>query len=177
MRTIILLRHIFTTATVLCVCIKLSRNATLVLCRLLLLGRGDRHHAVVRARARRAGREGRDGGERVSLRAQRRVRRGRLGKGGGLTIAPPHSCLRSFFLLFGLFAHTVPGTRYSTSSHSFIKPLYFPMQHVLSAPPYISVRQQYPADIGERMDFHSDFHVFAVEWDKGSLTYFVAGLY
>jgi len=36
-------------------------------------------------------------------------------------------------------------------------------------------RSLYPKEIGERNDFHSDFHVFAVEWEKGSLKYFVDG--
>lgn len=37
-------------------------------------------------------------------------------------------------------------------------------------------RQQFPAELGERADFHTDFHVYAVEWDKESLTYFVDGV-
>ena len=39
-----------------------------------------------------------------------------------------------------------------------------------------SARQTFPSEMGAKMDFHSDFHVFAVEWDKASLTYFVDGV-
>ena len=39
-----------------------------------------------------------------------------------------------------------------------------------------SAKSQYPSDVGTRKDFHSDFHVFAVEWDKNALRYFVDGV-
>ena len=34
-------------------------------------------------------------------------------------------------------------------------------------------RRQFPPELGQRGDFHSDFHVYAVEWSKDSLKYFV----
>lgn len=39
-----------------------------------------------------------------------------------------------------------------------------------------SAKSQFPPEVGARMDFHSDFHVYAVEWDKNALRYFVDGV-